>query len=133
MRIVGSGNAEGFTLVEVLVSMTLLSVASLTLGTLLLRSAKLAGATSASSYQTAALSAEAARMSALPFDSLPAGTTCVNLTGPLPGTRCTTVSTVSAKVKQVLIVLTPSNALMHPDTTTLRRTQATATKALKTS
>jgi prepilin-type N-terminal cleavage/methylation domain-containing protein len=125
----------GFTLVEVLVSITLLSVASLALGTLLFRAARQANATSAGSYQTATLSGEAGRFDALPFDLLTAGTTCVTVTTPpFPHTRCTTVNNVSAKVKQVIIVVTPAgNALMHPDTTIFNRTKTGNGTPLKTS
>jgi prepilin-type N-terminal cleavage/methylation domain-containing protein len=114
----------GFTLVEVMVSMTLLSMASLALGTMLFRAARQANATSASSYQTAMVNAEASRLSALPFDQLPAaGTTCVNITTPFAGTKCTTINNVSTKVKQVTVVITPSgNPLLQPITSSFTRT-----------
>jgi prepilin-type N-terminal cleavage/methylation domain-containing protein len=116
--------AGGFTLVEVLVSMTLLSVASLALGSMLFRAARQATAASQSAYQSASLSGQVDRLQALPFDQLPAaGTTCVTLTTPIAGTQCTTVNNVSAKVKQVTVVMTPSgNPLLHPITTTFTRT-----------
>jgi|tagenome__1003787_1003787.scaffolds.fasta_scaffold20424880_2 prepilin-type N-terminal cleavage/methylation domain-containing protein len=113
----------GFTLVEVLVSMTLLSVASLALGSMLFRAARQATAASQSTYQTASLNGQVDRLQALPFDQLAAGTTCVNLTAPVRGTQCTTITNVSTKVKQVSVVMTPSgNALLHPITTTFTRT-----------
>jgi prepilin-type N-terminal cleavage/methylation domain-containing protein len=127
-------NRGGFTLVEVMVSMTLLSVASLALGTLLFRAARQAHATSSVSYQTATLAGEAGRLDALPFDSLAAGTTCATVsTGPFPHSTCTTVNNVSSKVKQVIIVVTPSgNTLMQPDTTIITRTISGNGKPLKT-
>lgn len=113
----------GFTLVEVMVSMTLLSVASLSLGTMLFRAARLANATSTSSYQSAMMSGEVSRVDALPFDQLAAGTTCVNITTPFTGTSCTTINNVSAKTKQITIVITPSgNPLLHPITSSITRT-----------
>jgi prepilin-type N-terminal cleavage/methylation domain-containing protein len=126
--------APGFTLVEILVSITLLSVASVSLGTLLFRAARLANATSSASYQTATLAGTAARYDALPFDSLAAGTTCVTVTTqPFPYTRCTTVNNVSSKVKTVVIVVSPSgNSLMRPDTTLLTRTISGNGNPLKT-
>jgi prepilin-type N-terminal cleavage/methylation domain-containing protein len=115
--------AGGFTLVEVLVSMTLLSVASLALGSMMFRAARQATAASQSAYQSASLSGQVDRLQALPFDQLPAGTTCVTLTAPIAGTQCTTINSISAKVKQVTVVMTPSgNALLHPITTTFTRT-----------
>jgi prepilin-type N-terminal cleavage/methylation domain-containing protein len=129
-----AGNRGGFTLVEVLVSMTLLSVASLSLGTLLFKAARQANATSTASYQTATLAGAAGRFDALPFDSLAVGTTCVTIsTAPFPNTQCTTVNNVSSKVKTVTIVVTPSgNLLMHPDTTIITRTKSVNSNPLKT-
>jgi prepilin-type N-terminal cleavage/methylation domain-containing protein len=129
-----AGNRGGFTLVEVLVSITILSVASLSLGTLLFKAARQANATSTASYQTATMAGAAGRFDAMPFDSLTAGTSCVTLTtAPFPNTQCTTVNNVSAKVKTIIIVVTPSgNALMHPDTTIITRTKSVNSNPLKT-
>jgi prepilin-type N-terminal cleavage/methylation domain-containing protein len=130
-----SPNAGGFSLVEIMVSMTLLSVASVALGAMLFRASRLAGATSAGAHQTAELQGEVSRMDALPFSALLPGTTCVTITTP-PGTRCTTINTISAKVKQVTVVVTPSgNPLLHPITTTFTRTisgNASGSNPLKT-
>jgi prepilin-type N-terminal cleavage/methylation domain-containing protein len=127
-------NRGGFTLIEVMVSMTMLSVASLALGTLLFRAARLANATSAASYQTATLAGAAGRFDALPFDSLAAGTTCVTVTAqPFPHTQCTTINNVSAKVKTIVIIVTPAGTtLMHPDTTLITRSRSTPSNPLKT-
>jgi prepilin-type N-terminal cleavage/methylation domain-containing protein len=129
-----SSKTGGFTLVEVMVSMTLLSVASLSLGTMLFRAARQANAASTASYQTAMISAAASQLSTQPFDQLPAaGTTCVNLTSPFPGTQCTTINNVSSKVKQVTVVVTPSgNPLLHPITTSFTRTISGNGNPLKT-
>jgi prepilin-type N-terminal cleavage/methylation domain-containing protein len=100
---------SGFTLIEIMVSIVILSVGSLALGTLLVRGARAATAAAAVTYQTAALSGEVGRMSALPFSQLPAGTTCVNVTaGPFLHTRCAVVVDVSAKVKRVTVTVTPT-------------------------
>jgi prepilin-type N-terminal cleavage/methylation domain-containing protein len=124
----------GFTLVEILVSMTLLSIASLAMGTLLFRAARQASATSSAAHQTAAMAGTTARLDVLPFDALVAGTTCVTVTDPaFPHTVCTTINNVSAKVKLVTVVITPSgNSLMHPVTTSFRRTISGNGNPLKT-
>ena len=127
--------AGGFSLVEVMVSMTLLSVASVALGSMLFRAARQAGATSAAAHQSAELAGEVSRMDALPYDQLIPGTTCVTIATP-PATKCTTINQVSAKVKQVTVVITPSgNPLLHPITTSFTRTisgNASGTNPLKT-
>lgn len=124
----------GFTLVEVLVSMTILSVASLAMGTLLFRATRAAGATSAAAHQTAAMSGVVARYGVLPFDNLVAGTTCVTVTtGEFPHSECTTINNISPKVKLVTIVVAPSgNVLMQPVTTSFRRTISGNGNPLKT-
>ena len=99
----------GFTLVEVLVSIMILSVGSLALGTLLLRGARAGTAASAVTYQSAALTSEVGRLGALPFDQLAAGNTCVNVTtGPFFHTRCAAIVDVSAKVRRVTVTVTPT-------------------------
>ncbi len=128
-----ASNSAGFTLIEVMVSMTLLSVASLALGSLLFRATRQAGAASAGVHQTASLSGEVNRLDAMPFDLLAPGTTCLTETTPDLSTKCTTITTISPKVKQVTIVVTPSgNPLLHPITTTFTRAQEGNGKPLNT-
>jgi prepilin-type N-terminal cleavage/methylation domain-containing protein len=129
-----SQETGGFTLVEVMVSMVLLSVAAVTLGGLLFKAARTAQLTADVVHSTAALSQEINRVDAVPFDSLPAGTTCTTVsTPPFPHTRCTTVNNVSSKVKSVIVVVTPSgNTLLHPDTTTVIRSKPDNGKPLST-
>jgi len=128
-----SAKTAGFTLVEVLVSMTLLSVGSVALASMLVRATRLAGAAAANSYQTAMVSAEVSRYDATPFELLIVGTTCTSITSPFQGTRCTTVNTVSAKVKQVTVVVSPSgNPLLHPITTSFTRSLSGNGNPLKT-
>jgi prepilin-type N-terminal cleavage/methylation domain-containing protein len=99
----------GFTLIEVLVSLTIVAVGVLALGNLLIRSIRTAEATSAVSLQTAVMTTEAARLDAVPFDLLVAGTTCQNVTAmPFPHTLCTTITNISAKLRQVKVVVTPT-------------------------
>ena len=89
----------GFTLIEVMVSVTILAVGVLVLGGFLLRSSRTAEAASAVSYQTSVLAAQVARYDAMPFDQLVAGTTCTTVTnGQLPHALCTIVTDVSPKV-----------------------------------
>jgi prepilin-type N-terminal cleavage/methylation domain-containing protein len=117
-----SGKTGGFTLVEVMISMTLLSLGSLALGTLLIRAARQASAASAGAYQTAMVSGEVSRLGATPFNLLITGTACVPITEPFPGSRCTTINNISPKVKQVTVVVTPSgNPLLQPITSSFTR------------
>jgi prepilin-type N-terminal cleavage/methylation domain-containing protein len=115
--------SAGFTLVEVLLSMTMLAIGVLVLGGLLTRSARTADAASMASYQSALMTTEAARYDALPFSQLNAGTTCNTVSGaPLPHTLCTTITVVTPKVKRVKVKLTAtSNYLVPADSVEFER------------
>lgn len=119
----GHRQAGGFTLVEILVSMTILSIGVIALGTLMARGARSAGAAAALTYQTTVLAAEAARYDAIPFASLVAGTTCDTVTtAPLPRIRCGTVTNINAKLRRVRVLVTPTgNPLLRPDSLVFER------------
>ncbi|MEA2714148.1 MAG: hypothetical protein QOK27_2109 [Gemmatimonadales bacterium] len=116
-------NRRGFTLVEVLVTITLISTGILVLGGMLLRSARAAEAASAVSYQTAAMASEVARLDALPFTALAAGTTCDTLAvAQLPRIRCSIVAVVSPKLTRVTVRITAiGNPLIPADSVIFER------------
>lgn len=106
---------RGFTLIEVMVSMTILAIGILVLSGLLLRSSRTAEAASAVSYQTAIMAAEIGRYDALPFTQLAAGTTCTTVTAsPLPHDLCVTITNLSPKVRQVTVKVTPTGPTTIP-------------------
>ena len=114
---------RGFTLVEVLVTITLISTGILVLGGMLLRSARAAEAASAISYQTAAMASEVGRLDALPFTALTAGTTCDTLAvAQLPRIRCSIVAVVSPKLTRVTVRITAiGNPLIPADSVIFER------------
>jgi prepilin-type N-terminal cleavage/methylation domain-containing protein len=115
--------SQGFTLIEIMVSITILSVGILVLGGFLLRSSRSAEAASAVSYQTAALTAAMGQYDAIPFAQLAAGTTCNTVTAhPLPHTLCVTITNVSTKVRLVTVKVTPTgNPLLSADSVVFER------------
>jgi len=115
--------AAGFTLIEILVSVTILSGGILALGTLMGRGARSAGAAAALSYQTTVMGAEAARYDAIPFTLLTAGTTCDTVAAPpLPRIRCATITSINPKLRRVSVVVTPTdNPLLQPDSVVFER------------
>jgi prepilin-type N-terminal cleavage/methylation domain-containing protein len=115
----------GFTLIEIMVSITILAIGILVLGGLLLRSSKTAEAASSASYQTALMAKEVSYYDALPFDQLVDGNTCTTTaTHPLPNTLCVTIATVSAKVKSVKILLQPTDTRISADSTMFERSKS---------
>jgi prepilin-type N-terminal cleavage/methylation domain-containing protein len=119
---IGRSAVQGFTLIEVLISITILSLSTLGMATLLARSSREARLVSMSVYQTAAMTEEVGRLGALPFSSLVAGTTCVTFTAaPFPYTRCSTITTVSAKVMSVKVKVTPTSTALAADSTMFER------------
>ena len=134
-RTATSQQTGGFTLVEILVSMTLLSLASLGMGTLLFKSARQAGATSSAAHQTAAVQGALSSYDVIPFDQLIAGTTCVTVTDPaFPHQRCVTIVNLNSKATNVTVTITPSgNGVLQPISTTIKRTISGNGNPLKTS
>lgn len=118
----GAGQA-GFTLIEILVSVTIFAVGILALGTLMGRGAKSAGAAAALSYQTSVMGAVAARYDAIPFTLLGAGTTCDTVAAPpLPRIRCATVTDINPKLRRVSVMVTPTdNPMLQPDSVVFER------------
>lgn len=107
-----NGPRQGFTLVEILVSISILAVGMLLLGRLLVRSASTVETASWTSYQTAMMAAEANRLDAVPFTQLGAGTVCdTTFALPLPRIRCNTVANINAKLKQIKIRVIPIDSV----------------------
>jgi type II secretory pathway pseudopilin PulG len=120
----------GYLLVEIIVSMLVTSIVVLALSPMMVRISRTASTSSTAVYEAAAISGEVSRLSALPYDSLATvGVGCVTVsTPPQPYQRCTTINNISAKVQQLIIVVTPSgNTLLKPDTVNLVRTKTGGT------
>jgi prepilin-type N-terminal cleavage/methylation domain-containing protein len=117
-------STAGFSLMEVMVAMLILSLTALTLAPLMLRASKTARGGEAMLYEQAVLTTEVGRWNALPWDSLATGTTCVTSSAsPMPHTRCATLTSVNSKLYRVMVRVTPSDtARLKPDTVTFDRT-----------
>jgi prepilin-type N-terminal cleavage/methylation domain-containing protein len=118
-------SAAGFSLVEIMVAMLILSITALSLAPLMLRASRTGKSAEAMLYEQAVMSTEVGRLNALPFDALSTGTTCQTVsTSPMAHTRCTTVTSVSSTVYRITVVVTPSGTGLKPDTVSFDRTQA---------
>lgn len=114
----------GFTLIEIMVAITLLGLVLMGVGRLNFTLAQRFYALSGGGARDAVLAEQLNQFAALPFDSLKAkaGTITVNKP-PLPYMRKITVDSLSPKLKRVTIIVTPLNPVFKPDTLVLQRTK----------
>lgn len=114
----------GFTLIEIVVAMTILSLALVSLGALTFNVARMSIGSSNASYRLGVVTEQMGRLVVLQVDSLAAEAGCTTETAqPFPHTRCITVTTVSPRVRQVTLIVTPTNATVRPDTVIFDRTK----------
>lgn len=122
----------GFTLIEVLVAMVLVSIAMLGLGPVTLRVAQMSREFTVVSQRTGVLAGEVSRLEVQPFDALAAGTSCqMDSTSSVPHTTCTTVADVGAETKQVTVIVTPLDGTAA-DTSVLERSKGASSNPLDT-
>ncbi len=99
---------RGFTLVEVLVAVVILGIASAGIAGLMVRGARLARASGQLGYRAAVINAEVARITAIPPGALPDGTT-VDSTTTAPFPHTVTIDAVTAgSIQTVTITVTPT-------------------------
>ena len=112
----------GFSLIEVMVGLTLLCIALTSVAALDYTVMRRTLDVSRASYSNATLARQASRFLSLPYDSLSAHAGCITVSAPpVPNSACATVTTVGANLKQVTIVLTLTGTKTRPDTVVLNR------------
>ncbi len=121
---IGSSTERGFSLIETLVAMAILSIVLMTLAGLTGVVASRSITSSVISHRDAVLTVEAGKLSVLPFDSLQSRAGCNTVsTDPFPHQSCTVVTVVSANVQQVQVVVAPTNTAYSSDTLVFDRTR----------
>jgi prepilin-type N-terminal cleavage/methylation domain-containing protein len=117
----------GFTLVELVVTMVMLSLVLLGVAQLTFILARGAATVAGGAARGGILAQQVNQFAAIPVDSLKgkAGTVTVNKP-PLPYTRTTTVDSLSPKLRRVTIIITPLNPVFKPDTLVVQRTKPSA-------
>jgi len=120
-----TGNARGFSLIEIMVAITLLALCLVGVAQVTFVMARRAYAVSGGQARDGILAQQLNQFAALPFDSLKrkAGTVTVNKP-PMPYTRTVTVDSLSPTLVRVTIVVTPTSSLFKPDTLVLQRSRA---------
>ena len=105
-------STAGFTMVEILVSLVILSFGAMVLGQLMFQGSKASRVRSTATYRTAALTQEVERLGVIPFDMVIVGSSCTTVSaGAFPHSLCTTVTSISTVSRQVTVVVTPTGAM----------------------
>jgi prepilin-type N-terminal cleavage/methylation domain-containing protein len=126
-------NQDGFTIVEVIVSMVMMAVVLTTLGGMTYATARQAIVTSDSTARQAASLEAVNRFATLPFDDLVGAAGCDTVgTAGNRYERCATVTT-APRVARIRIVTTPLQRDVPASTTNLVRSNPPAVNPLCTS
>jgi|RhiMetdeSRZDD1v2_1073273.scaffolds.fasta_scaffold2218336_2 prepilin-type N-terminal cleavage/methylation domain-containing protein len=127
-------STAGFTMVEILVSLVILSFGTMVLGQLMFQGSKASRVRSTATYRTAALTQEVERLGVIPFDMVIVGSSCTTVSaGAFPHSLCTTVTSISTVSRQVTVVVTPTGSdVLPPDTAVLVRTDPVRVEPLST-
>ena len=115
--------SRGFSLIETMVAMSVLSIVLLSIAGLTLAVATRSIEASALARRSAILATETGRLGALPFDSIESRVGCVEVSNPpLPHKRCISTTPVATNLLRVQVVVTPTNTAFRPDTVMFDRT-----------
>ena len=119
-------NREGFTLVEVMIAMVILTTVMATLAGLTFQTARRALSAQGTDQRQAVMMEQVNMMSAVPFDSLRNFVGCSTVTAePFPHTRCITRESISATVFRMKVIMTPTRSnVWAPDTMQIDRSKA---------
>ena len=125
---------KGVSLVEVIVAMVLLAIAVSSLAAMVYSISRSGIRTSGDAYKNGVLIQEVNRLEALPYDSIPVAVTYATVSsGPYPHTRTVTITEpVANLIKNVKVVITPTNPLFKPDTVAFTRTRSRVSRVLCT-
>ncbi len=105
-------NRNGFSLVEVMIALTIMSVVLIALGGLMFQVAQQNRSSAAITYRTAAAQKTAAHIQALPWASIGAASGCTaDSSGLMAYNRCISVTIPNANTRNVTVVITPTGLL----------------------
>lgn len=118
-------NTRGISLLEVIVALTILSTVLVSLSGIMWQMGRRTQLSGTAAFRTAAVEGGAATALSVPWDSIGAIVGCAGDTsGTLTYTRCFSVTDVSDGLKQIRVVIAPTNALtLRPETLAVYRTQ----------
>lgn len=124
-------NRDGMSLVELLVAMVFLAVMMTSVAGLTFEAARRSIVTTGEGYRQAAMIEEVNRLTSVPYSNLAVGTICRAVsTGVFPHSRCVSVSSTGLYSKQLVVVVSPSQRGVRPDTLVFTRARAPLTNPL---
>jgi prepilin-type N-terminal cleavage/methylation domain-containing protein len=125
---------KGFVIVEVIVAMVLLAVAVTSLAALMYSVSQKGMVAAGNAYRNGVLMNEVNRLEGTPYSLIAVGSTTVSVTtGPYPHNRVITVTEpIVNSVKNVNVIITPTNVNLRPDTVSFMRTNPRTSKVLCT-
>jgi hypothetical protein len=125
--------ARGFTFVETLVALCILTTGAAVMVAPLYKYAQRTDGVSAVQLRNGVLAGQVGRLTALPFDSLASRAGCASIaTGPLPHIRCVSLSSITARQMRVTLIITPISSWAAPDTAVFDRTPVSASNPFST-
>jgi hypothetical protein len=129
------GRRGGFILMEVIVAMTLLALIMTPLAAMVFKITARSHRSIGNTYRNAIVMQQVNLLESLPYSNLTDGTTTTVVTDPpYPHTRTVTIAEYyvkwELKAKSVTLIITPSNPLYRPDTTTFIRSTANTMRGL---
>lgn len=120
-------STAGFTLIEILISVVMLSILAAGLAGGMLSSSRLSRNAKLSATRTAVMTSEVSRLSAAPIGDLTAGTTTTAVTRDgVTFTRVTTVTVWTDSIRARVVVTAPAGRGVAPDTVSFVRTRRAA-------
>jgi prepilin-type N-terminal cleavage/methylation domain-containing protein len=118
----GRRTRAGFSLVEIMVSMTLLAIALTSLARLSFVAARQQREVTAATYRAALMTEQVNRLTTIPFGALPLEPVdTLVTTGLFPHRRQITVTALTPTVSQIRIVIVPTRPNLRADTVTFER------------
>jgi type II secretory pathway pseudopilin PulG len=131
-RLPSAKSRKGFVIVEIIVAMVLLAIAISSLAALLYTISQTGMVATGNAYRNGVLMSAVNTYEGLPYDSLTVGTQTITVaTRPYPNTRVVTVTEpVAGVLKNIKVIITPTNPKYKPDTVTFIRTKARTSHVL---
>lgn len=125
----GRKKRKGFILMEVIVAMTLLALIMTPLAAMVFKITARSHRSIGNTYLNAVLMDQINYLEAVPYDSIPVGTSTSTITTkPYPHTETVIVTEYlnkwQLKAKKVTFIVSPTNPLYRPDTTIFMRSSA---------